>query len=474
MLDRLIVFFEKELQGRRIEPILVGVSGGPDSICLLDLLVRSKREVIAAHFDHQLRDDSSHEAEFVAAVSADYGIPFIHGSGDVKRFAKENSYSLEEAARKARYTFLFSKAREIDARSLAVAHNADDQVETVVMHFTRGAGLSGLKGMTPYTLLPEFDLHIPLIRPILRVWRSEILVYCREHDLKYVQDATNLDQTYFRNYLRHSLIPELESKNPGIKKTIQKSAVSLSGDLELIRGLVDQFWSQVFIREGEGFIAFDLPLMRSSSVPLLRNILRRAVVQLCPASRDLDFNAVERGVSFISLDYTVSATIDLMEGIRVFGIGKTLYVAHKDAIIPLQEWPQIGSPLLISQDETIELGDGWMIRSQLIARDLLPADYSSNHDPHIAWLDAGKVTFPLNIRSRREGDRFKPLGMATGSIKLSDIFINEKIPREVRSRWPLICKDEILIWVPGYRSAHDYRVTGNTCKVLKLLVFKQP
>ena len=282
------------------------------------LLVRSKRDVIAAHFDHQLRDESSSEAEFVAAIAAKYGIPFITGSGDVKGFAKENGYSLEEAARKARYTFLFSTAREMGARSIAVAHNADDQVETVVMHFTRGAGLSGLKGMTPSIILPEFDLQIPLIRPILHVWRSEILQYCSEHALEYVEDATNLDQTYFRNYLRHHLIPELESKNPGIKKTIQKSSTSLSGDLELIRELVDQFWSQVFIRAGHGFIAFDLSLMRSASVPLLRNILRRAVQQLNPAIRDLDFDAVERGVSFISSNYSVSATIDLIEGVTGF------------------------------------------------------------------------------------------------------------------------------------------------------------
>jgi tRNA(Ile)-lysidine synthase len=237
---------------------------------------------------------------------------------------------------------------------------------------------------------------------------------------------------------------------------------------------VDQFWSQAFLLEGEDYLAFDLSLLKASSVPLLRNILRRAVVRLIPNSRDLDFDAVERGVMFITSQYSVSARIDLFEGLQVFGIGETLYVAHQDAQLPMQAWPQLGSPLQISEDETLELGDGWMIRSKVITRDQFPDDYSSNHDPQIAWLDAGRMTFPLNIRSRREGDRFKPLGMASGSTKLSDIFINEKIPREVRSRWPLICQENILIWVPGYRSAHDYRVTEKTCKVLKLHIFKQP
>jgi tRNA(Ile)-lysidine synthase len=473
VLDRLNYFFEKELKKTTLEPILVGVSGGPDSVCLLDLLVRSGRKVVAAHFDHQLREDSSKEAEFVTKIVANYGIPFFTESGDVGSFAKENGFSLEEAARKARYRFLFSKAREFSAGCIAVAHNADDQVETILMHFTRGAGLNGLKGMTPFTILPEFDSEIPLIRPLLHIWRIEILEYCRNHDLKFVQDPSNLDQTYFRNYMRHDLIPGLESRNPGIKNTLLKSAASLAGDYELIRELVDQYWTQVMVAEGKDYLSFDLSLMRSSSVPLLRNTLRRAVDRLKPSNRDFDFDAVERGVTFISTNYAVSSRIDLVEGLQVFGIGNLLYVAYKDAKIPLNAYPQIRKSFEITPQQVLDLGDGWLLRTRQISRDCLPSGYNQNQDSFIAWLDASKVTLPLKIRGRQKGDRFKPLGMVTGSIKLSDIFINEKIPHEVRANWPLICMGDDIIWVPGYRSGEEYKVAEKTRIVIEISIIQQ-
>jgi tRNA(Ile)-lysidine synthase len=467
------LFFDQDFQEKDLEPILVGVSGGPDSICMLDLLVRSGRQIMVAHFDHQLRQDSEQEAEFVAGVVSGYGIPFFLGTADVTAFAREEHLSTEEAARKARYHFLFSQARESGAKCLAVAHNADDQVETILMHFTRGAGLNGLKGMTPWTVLPEFDPAIPLIRPILHVWRSEILDYCREHSLKFVQDPTNLDQTYFRNYLRHDLIPGLESRNPGIKKTLLKSAASLAGDHELIRGLVDEFWSKVLVAEGEGYISFDLSLMQSTSIPLLRNVLRRAVERLKPNNRDFDFDAVERGVTFISRDYAVSARIDLVEGLQVFGIGELLYIAYKDSYLPLQAYPQITESVDITLDQVLDLENGWQFHSRQISRASLPANFEQNQDAFIAWLDAGQVNFPLKMRSRNKGDRFSPLGMTSGSVKISDIFINEKIPREVRDRWPMFCQGDEIIWVPGFRAAHRCRLTEDTDMVLELTLFRK-
>ncbi|MFH2040471.1 MAG: tRNA lysidine(34) synthetase TilS, partial [Chloroflexota bacterium] len=214
-MDRLEFFLEHECKGLNLDPILVGVSGGPDSLCLLDVLVKAKRPVIVAHFNHLLRPESDQEAEHVKHMAQHYGLPFVTGSQDVKAFASKNGFSLEEAARKLRYRFLFAQAHKLGAMVIAVAHQADDQVETVLMHFLRGAGLNGLKGMIPVTLLPEFDPEIRLIRPLLRTWRKDIEAYCETHKLDTVEDLTNLDQTYFRNRLRHSLIPTMETYNPG-------------------------------------------------------------------------------------------------------------------------------------------------------------------------------------------------------------------------------------------------------------------
>ena len=151
-------------------------------------------------------------------------LPFVSESADVRGYAEEHKLSLEEAARMLRYRFLFAQARAHRAGAVAVGHTADDQVETILMHFLRGAGLAGLKGMAGRTLLPEFDREIPLVRPILHLWRHETEAYCREHDLQPVHDPSNTDETYFRNRLRHSLIPELEKYNPRFKETLLRTA----------------------------------------------------------------------------------------------------------------------------------------------------------------------------------------------------------------------------------------------------------
>jgi len=213
--------------------------------------------------------------------------------------------------------------------------------------------------------------------------------------------------------------------------------------------------------------------MQSTSIPLLRNVLRRAVERLKPNNRDFDFDAVERGVTFISRDYAVSARIDLVEGLQVFGIGELLYIAYKDSYLPFQAYPQITESVDITLDQVLDLENGWQFHSRQISRASLPANFEQNQDAFIAWLDAGQVNFPLKMRSRNKGDRFSPLGMTSGSVKISDIFINEKIPREVRDRWPLFCQGDEIIWVPGFRAAHRCCLTENTDTVLELTLFRK-
>lgn len=472
MLENLELFFEQECTGLRLDLIMVGVSGGPDSLCLLDLLVKTGKPLVVAHFDHQLRPESGREAQHVQELARRYGLPFVSDSQDVRSFAEENGFSLEEAARKLRYRFLFDRARSAGVQVIAVAHHADDQVETVLMHFLRGAGLSGLKGMAAVTLLPEFDPAIRLIRPLLRNWRSEIEAYCQEHKLETVDDRSNLDETYFRNRLRHRLIPELETYNPGFKQTLLHTAASLGGDFDLVAEVVNGFWARSVQENGSGYLAFDLSALRTASTALLRNLFRRAASYLNSDLRDVNFESVERLVRFIRHGDLASKDVDFTDGNHAFMEDDRLFIASRAIEIPSPYWPRITQPVELMVGQPLHLQDDWrfLVQEELGMPDL--EAIHANTNSFQAWLDADTVKGQLQVRSRRGGDRFQPLGMPDGSLKLSDFFINEKMPARARTNWPLVCLEGEIIWVPGYRSAHRSRVTTATRRLVHISLLK--
>ena len=260
------------------EIAVIGVSGGPDSLCLLDLARKIPTlKIIVAHFNHQLRPEAALETEFVGSLAEQLKLPFVSEGADVRGYSEEHRLSLEEAARMLRYQFLFAHARSEHASVVAVGHTADDQVETILMHFLRGAGMAGLKGMAGRTLLPEFDRKIPLARPILHLWRDETETYCREHGFEPVLDPTNRDETYFRNRLRHSLIPELEKYNPRFKNTLLRTAEALAGDYGALNDAVDSTWEKVVSRVEPDYVAFRGPDLEKIPEGLRRNILRKAI-----------------------------------------------------------------------------------------------------------------------------------------------------------------------------------------------------
>ena len=209
MLNNIATIFRDNCKLTRDRPILVGVSGGPDSLCLMESLRQEGYSVIVAHFNHQLRPDSDVEANSLEKTVSRKNIPSIFDSGDVRGYAESEGLSIEEAAREMRYRFLFEQARDCNAQALAVGHTADDQVETVLMHFLRGAGLTGLKGMTYRSFLPAFDERMPIVRPLLDIWREETVVFCAANGLRPYYDPSNDSLNFLRNRIRHLLIPHL-------------------------------------------------------------------------------------------------------------------------------------------------------------------------------------------------------------------------------------------------------------------------
>ncbi len=460
------------------KPVVVGVSGGADSLCLLDLLNDAGYQVIVAHLNHKLRPEAEAEAEHVRAIAETMGVLFILDSADVAVYAREQGFSLEEAARKLRYQFLFETARVRKAQAVAVAHTADDQVETILMHLVRGAGLTGLKGMPSLILLPEFETEIPLVRPILHLWRSDTEAYCQQRGLDFVLDSSNADQTYLRNRLRHSLIPELETYNPLFKKALIRMARSLQDDHESLNEFVNVVWEKTIAETGEGYIAFHLPALQDLSMGMRRNLLRRAMLQLRPGWRNVDFDVLEqaaqsardlRGARGIS----PGRRLDLTGGMFLYQEKELFYLANYEADLPSGNWPQINSQQSIQVGGN-ELGNGWCLVIEKFSGDDVHEQAKKNEDPFIAWMDAEKTNGKLSARRLSPGDSFQPLGMNGRSVKLSDFFVNIKLPKRAREHWPLLFVEHEIAWVMGLRLAHPFRLDDSTRQALRLQLKRLP
>ena len=234
------------------QPVLLGVSGGADSMALMHGLHELGYRLVIAHLDHAIRPESAADADYVQAAAEELGLPFVRARIDVLKVAEAEGQSLEEGAREVRYTFLFKQAREYHAQAVAVAHHADDQVETVLMHFLRGAGLAGLSGMPYRKVMPIWDAAIPLVRPLLDVWREDVEGYLSEKGVSPRFDESNLDQTYYRNRLRHELIPNLETYNPRFRQVLNRTAAVLAGEEDFLEELTQAAWKLCLMEEREG------------------------------------------------------------------------------------------------------------------------------------------------------------------------------------------------------------------------------
>lgn len=454
-------------------PLLVGVSGGADSLCLTLALADLGYRLVVAHFDHQLRPESADDARAVEAFAAKFGLPFVSAGADVAALARFNHLSLEEAARKARYQFLFEQARRAGAQAVAVGHTADDQVETVLMHLLRGAGISGLKGMTFRAHLPEWDNELALVRPLLNVRHAETLAACQAREVTPVQDESNQDTTFFRNRLRHELLPTLESYNPQVREGLLRMARSLAGDLEVLEAAAATAWEQCQPRVGTGFVLFSLDDFRGLLRGTQRRVLRKAIAHLRPELRDIDFLSIERGVAFL-VHPNRTREMDFLQGMRMMVDGEQALLAEGDAQIIGADAPRmpLDAELLLDVPGEVTL-DGWRISATYLDLDAVDCLPDLGADLSQAWLSAAELQLPLRVRTRRPGDRFQPLGLDGHSLKLADFLVNQRVPRWYRDTWPLIFSDECLAWVPMFRPAHPFRLTGSTRRAVHLVIERE-
>ncbi len=458
------------------QPVLLGFSGGADSLCLLDLLCERGYSVVAAHLNHGLRAEAEGEVRHAERVARALGADFVSEGIDVANYADEVGKSLEEAARNIRYSFLFEQAHLHNAQAVMVGHHADDQAETVLMHFLRGSGMAGLKGMRPCSLPNPWSAEIPLLRPLLGVPRRAILAYCAQRGLDPVDDPSNQDTTLFRNRLRHEVLPNLDELVPGIRQRLSQMAGILAADEDVLTGMTVQTSRDVVVERGADFIALDAAGLAKLPLGLQRRMIRWAVGELRPDLRDLDFAAVERALTVLRADRPAA---DLVLGVRAFAEGERYYLAARDANLPTGFWPQLidkETLLTLSLPGALDLPGGWVLRCEICAEvESAHALARANDDPYRAWVDLGEQPpTQLQVRARRPGDRIQPLGMSGARVKLSDLMINEKIPWRARAGWPVVCLGDQVVWLPGFRLAQPFRLTGATRRGVHLhLVFQK-
>ncbi len=464
-------YIERHQLLNRGDRVVIGVSGGPDSLCLLDSLHHLGYPLICAHLDHGLRPESSDEAAYAKSIAQSYNLPFELEKQDVTLKAGAG-VSLEEAARLARYDFLVRVARKNDVHVIATGHTADDQVETVLMHFLRGTGPSGLRGMLPDTPLDSWvgiaDAQgIRLIRPLLSLNRDQTEGHCQAVGLAPVIDSSNMDHTFFRNRIRHELLPLLETYNPGIRQILLRLARIMTAEVDLLAEMVASDWESVFESLGESALLLRVEPMERKPLALQRALLRSAIKKLQPSARDVSFDTIERGLQFVS-DPTRPASRPLFADLMLRDLGEEILLYHTDSPVIFDRLPQLigDAQVEVPIPGEVELAGGWKLTAT--SESITPGSYQTYlnaQEGDFAVIDESSLSAPLSVRTRVPGDRVQPLGLE-GTTKVSDIMINNRIPELARARWPIVVSGDEVVWVAGVRMSHAFRLTEGTSRVI--------
>lgn len=437
------------------ETVLVAVSGGPDSVVLLHSLLSLRTnlgiELHVAHLNHSIRGQASDsDAEFVGRLAQGLGIPATIQKIDVPTIRETLHLSMEEAARLVRYDFLEKCAMEFGAARIAVGHNADDQVETVLMNLLRGSGIGGLSGMPP--------VRDKIIRPLIQTRRAQIEEYLNEHSLQYITDATNLVPEYTRNRIRLQLLPMLRSEyNVELDSGILRLSELAREDNAYLEEEAASIIARTLKAESDGTIAFD-PGEWSGFGLAIRRRLVRAALRRVGGIADIGFSHVE-------------SLLDLLAGGRNFRYefpGGVFVRRSGSRLEFLNERPLIKSVEYCRELEvpgtTPIPAIGISVRVEVADH---PLEYRRPRGSRDIVLDNASVKGMLKVRNWIPGDRVRPLGLG-GTKKLQDVFVDAHIPEDLRHRIPIIVDDEKVLWVAGILVSEDCRVTAATKSYIHL------
>jgi tRNA(Ile)-lysidine synthase len=432
------------------ETVLVAVSGGPDSVAMLHALLSRREEfgitIHVAHLNHGIRGEAADmDEEFVRALAQDWNLPATVERIDVPALRRKLRMSEEEAARQARYEFLYRTASKIGASKIAVGHTADDRAESVLMNVIRGTGIEGLGALRP--------VAGNIVRPLLDTWRSEVEAYIRENRLSFRIDESNLNLAYTRNRVRHELIPLLEKRyNPRVKNALVRLAEIAQSAADFIEGAALDSISKITYSG-----AIDAEMLCDLPEALLYQIVRSEVERIRGDLRDIEFEQIYRVVQALRSggDFTITLPSGKVYAVRR---GSEFRIAKKKQLPGVEPFeielkvpgrtqiPQIG---LVIEAEWIE------------------SPQPKKSSPDVVLIPEDAIAGTLRIRSVRPGDRIIPFGMHE-SKKLQDVFVDKKVPRARRALAGVVVDDEKILWVVGVVASEATRVTERTHRAIRL------
>ncbi|KAE9636211.1 tRNA lysidine(34) synthetase TilS [Defluviitalea raffinosedens] len=452
MLQRIYKIIKEYNMIQKDNNIIVGVSGGADSMCLLHLLKQVSRivpfKITAVHINHGIRGKEAEEdAAYVRDICKAWDIPCFIYNIDVKKEALKRKCSEEEAGRAVRYE-IFEKVREeTHGDKIAVAHNMNDQAETVLMQLFRGSGMKGLGGITP--------VRDHIIRPLLEFTRDEIEQYCLENHIHYRQDYTNALNIYTRNKIRNELIPFIKKNfNPNIVKTLYNMSTLLREEESFLNDEANKHLKLCIKEEKAHLVILDNPLFCSYHPVLQKRIIRIVLERLRGQLKNIDLNHV----------------LDVIELSRK-GTGKKLCLPN-DIIVKRQYEDlifQAGEELFEGFCYDVSVPSTIFVKELNAKVEVIVLDKENFNLSHqntcTKSFDYDKIETGLHIRTKQPGDRIL---LKNGTKKLKDFFIDEKIPRDERDRIPLLADGNKILWVIGYRYSDAYKITSSTEKVLQV------
>jgi tRNA(Ile)-lysidine synthase len=465
---------------KRGNTVLIGVSGGADSIALLHILLKLSPEfdlrLGIAHLNHGLRvAESERDADFVKSVAENLNLPFYHQKIDVKNFSNHHKLSIEEAGRTLRYKFFNITAQKHGFDKIALGHQKEDMAETILINILRGSGPQGISGIPPK--------RDQVIRPLININRTDIEIFLQSENIAHIKDSSNMDPQFLRNRIRHFLIPLLVSEyNAEIVENLNRTAEILRDEQIWLDSMIEPLLVKTKLSEDNTNFNLSIPELKKMPIAAARRIIRQGVREIKGNLHGVGFKHMDAVLDLITSD-NKNNQFDFPGPVRINRENDKLVIFRRQNNIrfkkdglkrhqfqqPLFEY-QINGPQTVfikEIDQLIQL-------SELSSNEVFWLKKSNFYDtdPQEGYIDMTSLCYPLIIRPFRAGDRFKPLGLK-GNQKLKKFFINNKVPFSQKKKIPILECSGKIIWVAGYRIDDSVKVKSSTQRVLKAKLFSR-
>lgn len=452
---------------KKNKKLLLSVSGGPDSLVMFDLSLRLREEIGVDlgvfHLNHQLREKSETEAEMVRSICEDNEVVCWIEKEDISKLNKEKAGSIEAIARETRFKYLRRIYFENNFDGVLTGHQADDQIETMLFNLFRGAGLEGLSGMN----LTSYYQKMFLIKPLLSMWREEIEAYCDQRGLSPNIDKSNFTLKYSRNRIRNELIPYIEKNfNDSIKSTLYDTINIIRDEHKYINNIVDNKFLELIVDSGEEYLDLDIKELYNEDISIQRRIVRKAIFKI---KGNLE-GIYQKHISILVDAIKDEAEIDDTGKDYQLPGGLICRVEYNNISFRTEKWYKKHRPGYFKRIIT-ELGEYLLPEGncfELKKFKIGEIDWKKISNDNIVFIDYDELDWPLILRYREPGDRFRPLNME-GTKKVKDYFIDEKVPKHKRDTTPiLVDSQKRIIWLVGKRIDDRFKINSKTQNILML------